>query len=122
MSSKRTYFRPTTPQQRQLLFQVWQETGSVTEACKRARVSRSTFYHWKTRFEEGGYAALTTEEARGPRQPQRISAEIEEFVIRLKRQNPTWGKRQIANHLKQLQPRASIAPGTVRRILMDAGL
>ena len=58
MMKKRIYFPVTTAQQRQLLFGTWEETGSVEEACRRAHVSKRTFYNWKPRFEAGGYAAL----------------------------------------------------------------
>jgi hypothetical protein len=52
MSPKRTYYGFTTPQQRKLLFETWEATGSVTEACRKARVSRGLFYYWKARFDE----------------------------------------------------------------------
>ena len=58
MKKKHTYFSPTTREQRHLLFMAWEETGSVTEACAKAHVSRQTFYNWKARYEEGGYRAL----------------------------------------------------------------
>jgi hypothetical protein len=36
MSPKRTYYGFTTPQQRKLLFETWEATGSVTDACRKA--------------------------------------------------------------------------------------
>ena len=50
MSQKHSYFRFTTAQQRKLLFEIWETTGSVTEACQKAHVGRATFYYWKPRF------------------------------------------------------------------------
>jgi len=32
------YFRSTTPAQRRLLFETWQATGEVEEACRTAHV------------------------------------------------------------------------------------
>ena len=58
MDKKRTYFPATTAQQRKLLFEIWEETGDREEACRRAHVSKGTFYKWKPRFEAGGYAAI----------------------------------------------------------------
>ena len=55
MSQEHTYFRFTTKQQRELLFQEWEKTGNVTEACRKAHVGRATFYYWKPRFDEHGY-------------------------------------------------------------------
>ncbi len=57
MSQKRTYFPPTTAQQRKLLFEIWETTGNVTEACRQAHVGRGTFYYWKPRFEAEGYVS-----------------------------------------------------------------
>ena len=58
MEKKRTYFSPTTAQQRYLLFKTWEETGNVTQACAKAGVCRQTFYSWKPRFIEEGYEGL----------------------------------------------------------------
>jgi hypothetical protein len=46
----------TTAQQRKLLFETWEATGNVTAACRKAHVGRGTFYYWKPRFDEYGYA------------------------------------------------------------------
>ena len=40
----RTYFPLTTPSQRRLLFETWQATGDVEQACRVAHVGRRTFY------------------------------------------------------------------------------
>ena len=47
MEAKCPYFRPSTPSQRKLLFETWEETGSIKKACEISRLSRETFYHWK---------------------------------------------------------------------------
>ena len=64
MSRKHTYFGFSTPQQRKLLFETWEATGSVTQACQTARVSRGLFYYWKSRFDAEGYAGLEEFESR----------------------------------------------------------
>ena len=122
MIMSRPYFRSTTPQQRRYLFEIWEETNNVSQACQRARVSRGTFYHWKERFDTEGYDGLLEVERTGPRQPKRVAAEIEEVVIRLKQENPHWGKQQISRQVPEHLPGQSINPNTVRRILVDAGL
>lgn len=48
----------TTAEQRKLLFEIWETTGDVREACRKAQVSRGTFYYWKPRFVERGYKGL----------------------------------------------------------------
>lgn len=68
MNSKRTYFPPTTPQQRKLLFETWQATGSVVAACDTAHVGRGTFYRWKARFAATGYPGLEQVRGEGARE------------------------------------------------------
>ena len=123
MNTKRTYFPVTTAQQRRLLFEVWEETGSREEACQRAHVSQSTFYNWKPVFEAGGYAALEETASHAPHQPKRTPAAIEAHVLEMRHAHPEWGKQRIADELaKGNQWVPLVSPNTVRRILQDAGL
>jgi transposase len=123
MSQKRTYYGFTTPQQRQLLFETWEATGSVTQACRIARVSRGLFYYWKPRFEQHGYPGLAAFESRVAHQRHPKSSEIEQAVIALARQNQEWGKARLAQELAKANNWvAVVSPNTVKRILQDAGL
>ncbi len=123
MKKKRTYFPVTTAQQRQLLFETWEATGSVKEACRRAHVSQRMFYNWKPRFETGGYAALEKTGSHAPKKPRRIADEVATEVEVMKRAHPEWGKQRIADEMAKANnwvPMVSV--NTVRRILQDAGL
>jgi len=123
MDKKRTYFPRTTAQQRRLLFEVWEATGSVAEACRQAHVCERTFFKWKPRFEAGGYAALEEFQSRAPKEPYRKPKEVEEAVMAMRRQHPDWGKRRIADELAKGNNWVPLAsPNTVKRILKDAGL
>ena len=123
MTKKRTYFPPTTAQQRRLLFEIWEATGDREEACRRAHVAQSTFYHWKPRFETGGYEALDEPLSHAPHRPNVVSPEIEEQVIEMRRKQPEWGKRRIADELAKGNNWVPlVSPNTVKRILQDAGL
>ena len=124
MSPRRTYFPLTTAQQRKLLFEIWEATGNVTEACQKAHVGRATFYYWKPRFEAGGYAALESYEKRGaPKGSGQTEPEIEEKVIKMRRQNEDWGKHRITDELAKANSWVPVvSPNTVRRILEDAEL
>ena len=123
MKKKRTYFAPTTFQQRHLLFKTWEETGNVKEACAKARVSRQTFYNWKPRFEEGGYEGLNECRSHAPKNPHRIAAEVEDDVIEMRGEHPNWGKRRIADELAKGNSWVPVvSANTVKRILKDAGL
>ncbi len=118
-----TYVPVTTASQRRLLFATWEETGDVTRACRTAHVGRRTFYYWKPRFRAGGYAVLEQCASRAPRQPSRVPLEVEQQVITLRQEHPTWGKQHLADELaKSNQWVPLVSPNTVRRVLRDAGL
>jgi transposase len=122
MTQKRIHFPLTTPQQRRLLFETWEATGDVDLACRTAHVGRSTYY-WKPRFTAGGYTALEAFASRAPQRTRRLSARIEQQVIALRQDHPTWGKDRIADELAKAHGWVPIvSPNTVRRILRDAGL
>lgn len=123
MSKKRIYYPPTTSSQRKTVFEVWEETGDVDEACRKARVSKSTFYYWKPRFETGGYEALEQVQKPGQAPGIQVKPEKQKKVIEMKKEHPKWGKKRIADELaKQNNWEALISPNTVRRVLVEAGL
>ena len=123
MNKKSPYFRPTTTQQRRLLFETWESTGNVKEACAKAHVCERTLYHWKPRFETEGYAGLESPQSRAPTNPSRTPVDVETRVIAMRRHHPTWGKRRLAGELaKENSWVPVVSLNTVRRILQDAGL
>ena len=124
MTPKNVYYPPTTPQQRKLLFEIWEQTSNVTAACKRAHVGRATFYYWKPRFAEQGYAGLETYEQVGvPVGTGRIAAEIQAKVVALYHANTTWGKRRLADEMAKANNWVPlVSPNCVRRILIEAKL
>ena len=123
MSPKRTYFGFTTPQQRKLLFEIWEATGNIEEACRQARVSQRLFYYWKPRFEQNGYAGLETFGSRVAHKLNYKDVAIEQQVIKLRRANPDWGKVRISQEMAKANNWVPVvSPNTVRRILQDAGL
>ena len=124
MKAKRVYFPPTTPQQRKLLFETWEQTSNVTAACRKAHVGRGTFYYWKLRFETSGYAGLETYEKAGiPKGTGRIAAEIETQAVELHRQHRDWGKERLADEMAKANNWVPlVSPNTIRRILEDAGM
>jgi hypothetical protein len=123
MSPKRTYFGFSTPQQRKLLFETWEETGSVTQACRKARVSRGLFYYWKTRFEVEGYTGLDEFESRVAHNLNYKGEAITQRVVELRRLNPDWGKARISQEMAKANNWVPlVSPNTVKRILQAAGL
>ena len=123
MANKHIHFPQTTAQQRKLLFETWEATGNVSEACRQAHVGRGTFYYWKSRFDEQGYAGLEAFASRAPKEPHRTPPAIEQKVIRLRGEHPDWGKKRIADELAKGNNWVRlVSPNTVKRILQQAGL
>jgi transposase len=121
MSGKRTWFGNSTPQQRKLLFEVWERTKDIKEACRQARVSLRFFYYWRKRFEQGGYAELEDFKSRVAHKLPGKGASVEAEVIRLKTEHADWGKLRIAQEMAKANDwKAVISPNTVRRILQTA--
>lgn len=100
-AASRTYFRPTTVSQRQFLFRVAEETGNVSEAARRAHVSRGTYYHWQSRYRSAGNAGLAREESRAPHHPRisPVSAELRAEVLAYWREHQKEGYRSVADGL-----------------------
>lgn len=124
MEAKRIYFPPTTPQQRKLLFETWEQTDNVTAACQKAHVGRGTFYYWKPRFIEKGYAGLENCEKAGVAAGTgRVADEIKAKVIGLHRAHTDWGKRRLADEMAKANNWVPlISPNSIRRILNEAGM
>ena len=117
------YYKTTSCSQRKFLFEVWQKTENASEACRRARVSRATFYYWKPRFEEAGYAGLEKPKSHAPANPARTSQEIIDQVVTFKRAHLHWGRHRIAGELmKENNWERVVSASTVRRILLAEGL
>lgn len=123
MATQGIYYPKTTYSQRKMLFEVWEKTGKVNEACRQAHVSEGTYHYWKGRFAKEGYDGLKTPKKTGPEKGMWTKEEIKEKVVQLKKENEDWGKRRIADELRKKNNWvAVVSPNTVRRILQEAGM
>lgn len=121
--AKRIHYPRTIKQQRQRLFELWEQTGNISEACRQAHVGRGTFYYWKPRFDEAGSEGLAEFASHAPDKPARIAAEVERSIIELKQAHPEWGKKRIAQELAKSNSSVPVvSPNTVKRVLKEAGL
>jgi len=123
MQTQRIYCPPTTEQQRIVLFKTWEATGNVSLACRKARVSRQTFYNWKRRFEQAGYEGLKEPHSHARKDTGQIAPEVEQKIIEVRSAHPHWGKRRIADELAKANGWVPlVSHTTVKRVLKDAGL
>ena len=123
MSRKGIYYPQTTYSQRRALFEEWEAKQNVREACEAVRVSESTYYYWKMRYEEAGNEGLKECKKPGPRKGMVLGEGLQRQVVELKQSHPEWGKQRIADEVNKGQQWVKvISPNSVRRILEEKGL
>ena len=73
--------------------------GNVSEACRRAGVSRTTYYRWLGRYLAYGPDGLAPKCGRPPRRRQCLSLQAEQAVLAYALAHPTHGPQRIADEL-----------------------
>lgn len=97
---------------RQILEEPGATGDTVAEVCARRGISRDTYYRYHRRYQTAGEAGLE-ERSRAPiTSPNRMDADLEELICRVRRDHPRWGARRIRTELL----RAEIAPPAVSSI------
>lgn len=81
------------------LLNLAEQLGNVSRACKVMGFSRDTFYRYKTAYEQGGVEALLDVSRRKPNKRNRVDEAIEEEIIRLSFEYPSYGQVRIKNEL-----------------------
>lgn len=97
------------------LLQLAEELGNVSKACKIMGYHRDTFYEVRRAFQIGGVGALV-EQRRGPKNahPNRVAPEIEEHILAISLEYPTYGAQRIANELRLRE--VNVSPSGVRGV------
>ena len=68
------------------------EGVNMSELCRRGGVSRKTGHKWRRRYREQGESGLDDLSRRPHRSPNRISDEMEQAVVDLRREHPAKPK------------------------------
>lgn len=116
------YFRPTTLGQRQKLFDLAEQTGNVSDAARRAHVSRGTYYYWQTGYQADQAAGLV-ERSRAPHHPRipALSPELCAEVLAYRQAHQRAGYLTITNAINQAHHwQKVIGPTKVRDLVLAA--
>src|SRR5688572_27312412 len=96
---------------------------SITALCRKFQVSRKTGYKWLARFMKGGTQGLQDRSRAPHEQAHRLSDEVVDQVLEVRRRHRSWGPKKIAAHLGMGQRRDRwLVVSSVGRILKRHGL
>jgi len=114
--------QPVRLQQKKTLIEVYQQTGNMTLAMRKAGIrSPRTAYLWWRRFCEGGEAALEPR-SHARKTQRRLPDSIVEQICELRCREPQWGRRRIADELARHYGQQVASPASVEAVLRRAGL
>lgn len=90
---------------------------SFSQLCAQFQISRSTGYRWLARYREKGLLALSDNSRRPKNSPTRISQEIRDEVLQIRRQHKAWGATRIRRVLEQKYGDDTPSASTINRLL-----
>jgi putative transposase len=95
----------------------------MTDLCREFGISRKTGYKIWNRYQKVGLKALTDRSRRPYRYANQIPLQLESFIVRCKRERPTWGAPKIRELvLKKFPDIKPPAKSTVHAVLDRHGL
>ena len=97
-----------------------QELDNVRLACKRAGISRSHFYEIKEAYEKYGAEGLAPQPRRRPRMPNQVPPELEQRILEMTEQFPTYSYVRISGQLRLIG--VGVSPSAVRAVWQRHGL
>ena len=77
-------------------------TGNISETCRLFGISRPTYYKWYERYKKYGVEGLKDKTRAKPQMPNKVSEEIEEFILDYVIVTPKHGPRIIAQDLNEM--------------------
>jgi transposase InsO family protein len=98
------------------------EGANRRELCRRFGISPKTGYALLARHAAEGVAAYIPRSTRPVHSPARTALPMEQAVVALRRQHPSWGGRKIARRLNDLGHSGVPTPSTITAILHRHGL
>lgn len=97
-----------------------QELENIRLACKRAGISKSQFYEIKAAYEKYGPDGLAPQPRRKPRMPNQTPSEIEDRILKMTEQFPTYSYIRLSHQLRLTG--LGVSPAAVRAVWQRHGL
>lgn len=107
-------------QQRMSVLQLAEALGNVSAACKRMGMDRTSFYEWKRRFQTHGIEGLKDLPPIHQTHPQTTPPEVEERILAVSMEHPSWGCTKLSALLKL--EGISVSSPTIQKILIKHNL
>jgi putative transposase len=99
------------------------EGDSMTELCREFGISRKTGYKILDRYQNSGIEGLTDRSRRPIRYANQLPMQIEQTILNIKRDKPTWGARKIRERIYRKYPNIKIpAASTIHAVLDRHGM
>ncbi len=96
------------------------ELRNISLACRRADISRSHFYEIQEAFEQYGREGLATPSRRRPGIPHQTPPDLDQRMLEMTEQDPTYSYIRITHQLRLIEMRVS--PSAVRCVWARHGL
>lgn len=93
------------------------EAINFSELCHRFNISRKTGYKWLKRYQAEGVAGLKDSSRAPQATPRKTPRSVEQAVVKIRKQHPTWGGRKIRRRLIDLGDAKVPAASTISNIL-----
>ncbi len=109
-------------QRREFVLLANQPDHNLSRLCSRFGISRKTGYKWLRRFRERQLEGLCDLSRRPRSSPRRTSCDLEQTIVRLRKEHPAWGGRKLKARLVRMGERQVPSAGTITAILHRRGL
>ena len=98
------------------------DSANHSELCRRFGISRKTGYKWIERFRSSTMNPFVDQSQRPKTSPNKTSDRLEQTIVELRIQHPSWGGRKIRKRLLDLGHAKVPAASTISIILKRHGL
>ena len=97
------------------------EASKLAEICRRFEISRKIGYKWLERYELEGIQGLQDRSRRPQTSPSRTPDWMEDAVLAVRQEHPSWGGRKIETRLQTLGWTVVPVASTITEILRRRG-